>query len=258
MAKAAGKKQKKRKYLWLLLVCTGVALATCIGYVLYKQNEAKFAVYPGYDIELPLGYVMHGIDVSYYQGFIYWPLVKKMKVKDVTIDFAFIKATEGLGNTDKQFNRNWQQARAAGITRGAYHFFIAGKSGKLQAQGFIKKVKLLPGDLPPVLDVEQLYGSDATTMRSEVNEWLQTIEAAYHVKPFIYTNVDFYEHHLGKDFNEYPLWIAHYFVERKPRTKADWLFWQHNDGGKVNGIKTKVDFNVFKGDSAAFKALLVQ
>lgn len=258
MAKAAKKKQKKGRYIWLILLLTVGALSTYIGYILYQQNEAKFAAYPGYDIELPLGYDIHGIDVSYYQGYIYWPAVKKMQVKDVTIDFAFIKATEGLTNTDKQFKRNWQQARAAGITRGAYHFFIPGKSGALQAAHFIKKVTLLPGDLPPVLDVEQLYGTEPALMRQQMTDWLKAVEAAFDVKPIIYTNVDFYERYLGKGFDEYPLWIAHYFAEKRPRTKTDWLFWQHNDGGKVNGIKAKVDFNVFKGDMESFNELLLR
>ncbi len=258
MAKPARKKKKKGKYLWLVIIGVTLCLIGYIAYILYRQNEAKFAQYPGYNIELPLGYGVHGIDVSYYQGYIYWPAVKKMKVKDVNIDFAFIKATEGLTNVDKQFSRNWQQSKSAGIVRGAYHFFIPGKSGKQQALNFIKKVKLAPGDLPPVLDIEQLYRVNPAIMRAEITEWLQTVEHAYGITPIIYTNVDFYSRYLSKGFEDYPLWIAHYFVEKKPRTKAEWVIWQHNDGGKVNGIKTKVDFNVFKGDSVAFREMLVQ
>jgi lysozyme len=62
---------------------------------------------------------------------------------------------------------------------------------------------------------------------------------------------------LGKKFNDYPLWIAHYFEKDKPRISRDWHFWQHSENGRVNGITTKVDFNVFKGDSTAFKQLLI-
>src|SRR6185436_17869011 len=102
-------------------------------------------------IELPLGYKIHGIDVSSYQGNIYWPAVVAMKDQDVNIQFAFIKATEGLNKVDKQFQRNWQKAKEANIIRGAYHFFLATKSGRIQAQNFINTVQLQPGDLPPVL-----------------------------------------------------------------------------------------------------------
>jgi len=181
-----------------------------------------------------------------------------MQVNDVKIDFVFIKATEGLNNTDKMFTRNWQNARQAGITRGAYHFFLATKSGKMQAQNFIKQVKLQPGDLPPVIDVENLYGTDAAAMRHEVMLWLQTIEAYYKVKPIIYSYADFYNANFNDSFARYPLWVAHYYNEGKPHIKRDWIFWQHNETAKVNGIATKVDFNVFAGDTTEFKNLLVK
>ncbi|MCG7859957.1 glycoside hydrolase family 25 protein, partial [Flavihumibacter sediminis] len=101
---------------------------------------------------------IHGIDVSKYQQRINWEAVKAMRAEDVKIGFVFIKATEGLGNMDQQFRRNWKYAREAGLPRGAYHFFIAPKSGAEQAENFIRRVELEKGDLPPVLDVEQTYG----------------------------------------------------------------------------------------------------
>jgi len=222
-----------------------------------KEKEARFALYPGFGIELPLGYKIHGIDVSSYQGTIYWPQVAAMKDQDVNIKFAFIKATEGLNNIDKQFKRNWQKAREANITRGAYHFFLATKSGRRQAQNFIKTVQLQPGDLPPVLDIEELYGVRADSMRSRVNAWLLAVEKAYNVKPVIYTSASFYKNFLGHDFDDYPLWVAHYFVKEQPGVEEGWYFWQHNATGRINGIKARVDFNVFSGDTTSFRNLLL-
>jgi len=222
-----------------------------------KEQEARFALYPGFGIELPLGYKIHGIDVSSYQGAIYWPQVAAMQDQDVNIKFAFIKATEGLNNIDKQFKRNWQKARETNITRGAYHFFLATKSGRKQAQNFIKTVQLQPGDLPPVLDIEELYGVRADSMRSRVNAWLLAVEKAYNVKPVIYTSASFYKNFLGHDFDDYPLWVAHYFVKEQPGVEEGWYFWQHNATGRINGIKARVDFNVFSGDSTSFQKLLL-
>jgi lysozyme len=95
-------------------------------------------------------------------------------------------------------------------------------------------------------------------MRQQIKAWLQLIENTYKVKPIIYTYIDFYNRYLGTEFNEYPLWIAHYFAEREPRIERNWLFWQFNDGGSVDGILPKTDFNVFSSDSSDFKALLIK
>jgi len=228
-------------------------------YVKQKQIEAAERTrYAAFGIDVPNGYEIHGIDVSKYQGFVYWPSVKKMQVGNIKLGFAFIKATEGLATVDRQFKRNWQEAKDAGVVRGAYHFFIASKSGKEQAKNFIKTVQLQTGDLPPVLDVEQLYRAKPEALRKEVTDFLQALETYYKVKPIIYTNVSFYELYLGDDFDDYPLWVAHYFEPTKPRIERNWLFWQYNDGGRVNGILNRTDFDVFKSDSAAFKALLIK
>jgi lysozyme len=256
------KKKAKTKKWWLIPV---IILFLLCGYiaVMYwwqQKQEAKamFTIYPGFGIPLPLGYQIHGIDVSLYQQYVFWPQVKKMEVQDVKIGFAFIKATEGLSDIDKQFRRNWQQAKDASITRGAYHYFLATKDGKLQALNFIKNVKLQSGDLPPVLDVEDLYGVPPETMRRRITVWLQTVDSAYHVTPIIYTSADFYQRYLGNAFNQYPLWVAHYYTNNYPKIKRDWWFWQHNDTGRVNGITGFVDFNVFNGDSVDFKNILVK
>jgi lysozyme len=51
--------------------------------------------------------------------------------------------------------------------------------------------------------------------------------------------------------------VAHYLQPHQPRIARDWVFWQHSESGTVNGIFGKVDFNVFNGDSVAFRSLLV-
>lgn len=187
-----------------------------------------------------------------------WEEVKAMKVKNIQLGFAFIKATEGIGNTDPHFKRNWRKSKANGIIRGAYHFFIGSKDGRLQAENFISKVELGPGDMPPVLDVEQLNGASSTQFKTEIRRWLEIAEEYYHVKPIIYTNVDFYNRNMGKEFDDYPLWVAHYYQSEQPRIKRGWIFWQHSDEGRVNGIVSKVDFNVFNGDSLEFGNLLLK
>ena len=90
-----------------------------------------------------------------------------------------------------------------------------------------------------------------------VKAWLKAVEAHYGVRPIIYTHVQFYNHYLRGHFEDYPLWIAHYLQPRAPRIGRSWHFWQHSERGKVNGISSRVDFNVFRGDTLTFKSLLI-
>lgn len=253
-------KRKPRKYKGLLVAALLVAVAVTYYYVytLRKYANARFVEYPAFGISMPVNYQIHGIDVSRYQQYIHWQGVKKMKVNNVQIGFAFIKATQGSDRTDNFFSYNWKQARKDSVVRGAYHFFIAAQDGKQQARHFIQQVALLPGDMPPVVDVEDLYNTKPKLMRQRLKDCLNELQKHYGVTPILYTYVSFYDSYLGPEFDKYPLWVAHYLEKEKPRIERDWLFWQHNEAGHVNGIDAFVDFNVFKGDSAAFQKMLLR
>ncbi|MET0244939.1 MAG: GH25 family lysozyme [Flavitalea sp.] len=247
---------------WKIL--TGIIIGAIIVMLVFTVREwwlgrkAHFVMYDAFGIDMPTNYAIHGIDVSKYQRVIDWESVREMKVQDISIGFGFIKATEGLGNRDPRFRQNWRRAKDAGVVRGAYHFFLATKSGKQQAENFISSVELMKGDLPPVLDVEQTYGVPAFKVRERVKEWLTVVENFYGIRPIIYTNVDFYNQYLKDEFDEYPLWVAHYLQKNRPRIHRPWIFWQHSEQGRVNGILQKVDFNVFNGDSTEFEELLMK
>jgi lysozyme len=252
------KKKRLIRFTLVIVVTALLALAAYIGYQWWLYGRARFVRYPEFGISIPIEYSIHGIDVSKYQQLIAWDQVKAMQVKKVKLGFAFIKATEGIGNVDPQFKRNWKRSKDAGMIRGAYHFFLPTKDGRMQAENFIKAVNLKTGDLPPVLDIEQTYGVTKDILRSEVKEWLNIVETNYNVRPIIYTNIDFYKQNLGEEFDNYPLWVAHYYQPRQPRIKRDWVFWQHNDNGRVNGVLSAVDFDVFSGDSAEFSQLRIK
>ena len=250
------KKQVLKVFIWTT-VLAGIAFLFML-YILWQESrQMKFVTYPEFGIPIPSQYEIHGIDVSKYQQQISWEAVRNMRVRNIRLGFAFIKATEGNNNTDAYFKRNWRKAKQAGIVRGAYHFFIPSRDGKTQAKNFIDKVKIESGDLPPVLDVEQINRVTPGQLRKEMNAWLNAVELYYGVKPIIYTNADFYKRYLKGFYDHYPLWVAHYLQPHQPRISRDWSFWQHSEQGRVNGIVSKVDFNVFNGDSLAFRSLLV-
>lgn len=218
-----------------------------------------YRTYKSFGIRIPEKYSVHGIDVSSYQGKIDWHKVKAANDDGVYISFAFIKATEGLLHVDKYFVRNWREAPKAGIVCGAYHYFKPKKDGKLQARFFLQTVNFEKGDLPPVVDVEELKGVSPEKMRKELLAFLTFVERKTGVKPIIYTGMAFYRDYLQNQFIDYPLWIANYHrAKLKISAKSKWSFWQHADNATVSGTGHITDMNVFNGDSITFRRLLIK
>jgi lysozyme len=204
--------------------------------------------YPGFGINLPEDYEVHGIDVSRHQRDIDWEAVSNMFDEQIGISFAFIKATEGRTVSDDYFEYNWKQSKKNNMLRGAYHFFRPHLTAEEQASFFFSKVKLDQEDLPPVLDIEIKGSASPSTLKTKVKRWLVLTERHYGVTPIIYTNYSFYKNYFsGKEFEKYPFWIAHYATADLNAKTTEWHFWQHHDRGHVNGIRGGVDFNVFKG-----------
>jgi lysozyme len=196
-------------------------------------------------------YEVHGIDVSHYQSRVSWSTISPSAVQ-----FAFVKATEGIDYKDSLFDYNWAELGRTGIRKGAYHFFRPNLPPGEQARHFARTVKLSAGDMPPVLDVEVMGGLSKEELVHRLQIWLDIIESTYAVKPIIYSNLHFYNRHLAGYFSEYPLWIARYH-RREPSLACgtDWVFWQYGHRGRLEGIAGPVDFNVFHGSLEQLEAL---
>jgi lysozyme len=211
----------------------------------------------GYGVCMPHGYKVHGIDISHYQGNINWKMLEQTRQGQFPVQFIFMKATEGGDYSDKRFVANFDSAKAHGFIRGAYHFYNPKTDVNKQADFFINSVKLEPGDLPPVLDIEK-KGKDMKKLQADLKLWLRRIENHYGVKPIIYASYKFKNRYLNDSvFNSYPYWIAHYYVD-SVYYKGDWKFWQHTDVGTLPGIKEQVDLNVFNGGLEGLNALRIK
>lgn len=191
---------------------------------------------------------VHGLDVSHHQGRIDWEKLSLAAYQDYPINFVFMKATEGTDFVDKTFHENFASARECGLVRGAYHFFRPDVSAELQAESFISQVRLEPGDLPPVLDVEVLGKGGRKELQQGARIWLTRVEQHYGVKPIIYASSSFRKDYLDDSFfDAYPYWIAHYYVSSLTY-KGAWKFWQHTDMGKLEGVDGEVDLDIFNGN----------
>ena len=210
----------------------------------------------GYGVCMPHGYQVHGIDISHYQGEVDWKMLKQTRQGQFPINFVFMKATEGGDFSDDKFVANFDSARAHGFVRGAYHFYNPKTDAHKQADFFIQSVKLEPGDLPPVLDIEK-KGRDVKKLQQDLKVWLRKVENHYGVKPIIYASYKFKTRYLNDSvFNSYPYWIAHYYVD-SVQYQGEWKFWQHTDVGTLPGIEEKVDLNIFNGSLLDLQKLLL-
>jgi len=202
-----------------------------------------------------------GIDVSRWQTNVDWA-----SVQAAGMAFAFCKATQGVQVVDKFFAQNWAGIKKAGLARGAYHFYDPMLDPAQQAQLFLRTVKLEPGDLPPVLDVEQAGTASNDALIRGTKTWLDAVEQATGRKSIIYTRASFWNERLRSSSGQYPewakdykLWTAHYTSAPNPlvpRGWTAWTFWQFTESGTVNGVAGKVDMNRYNGTADDLRAWL--
>ncbi|MEO1375935.1 MAG: GH25 family lysozyme [Cyanobacteria bacterium J06635_10] len=209
-----------------------------------------------------------GIDISNNNPPINWHTVKRSG-----ISFAFAKATEGGTWIDQTFASHWSRMKAAGIIRGAYHYCRPNKTAQQQADNFLRVVENVfePGDLPPVLDVEQWPPKvgrewNAINLQQRINligDWLEKVGDALGERPIIYTSPSFWREYMNDTlaFTDYPLWLAHYTSRNQPTVPANnwggngYTFWQYTERGRVPGVIGDVDVNRYSGNFRKLVAL---
>lgn len=256
MAPFDGLQNDARLGLWLQKDGKRAKSAKVVAAVAVLYLVAQFFFVAPYDrlwqaiynnIGIPDGYSIRGVDVSHHQGAINWEKLSRAIIKDEPVSFVFIKATEGVSVSDDDFKHNFEQAKKYGILRGAYHFFSPTVPAAKQADHFIKTAQLQPGDLAPVLDIEEVGNLSDEAVRTEALIWLKAVEKKYGVKPILYTYLKMKEEYFSTpEFDDYHFWLAHYYLP-EIRYKGKWKFWQHTDRGRLPGIKGSVDLNVYNG-----------
>ena len=238
------KRGSSRRTPWATGILVGAAVLGLIA--------APFA-YSRFELA-PLWHDVIGVDVSNHQGHIDWRAVAGSGVA-----FAYIKATEGRDFRDRAFAANWGRAHAAGIARGAYHFFTWCGTGAEQAKNFIDTVPREAGTLPPVVDAEHMGPCrDAPSMPDIVTElqvFLDTLEKHYGRRPLIYTTSEFEAAFLRERFHGERFWTRSLVLPPRFRTD-DWVIWQYHNWGRRLGITGPVDLNVFRGTRREFDAFV--
>ncbi len=181
---------------------------------------------------------VHGIDLSHYQGEVFWEAVGE-NTKNA---YVYLKATEGGNNIDPTYQLNIQLANKYGLKVGSYHFFRPKTNLTLQLQNFMTQCRPKDQDLIPMIDIETKSGLSTEAFCDSLHKFLGMVEEAYHQKPLIYTGANFYDHYLVGQLDNYKIMIAQY-TSREPVLKdgRDITMWQYTGKGRINGINTFVD-----------------
>jgi lysozyme len=198
---------------------------------------------------------MFGIDISHHQSHIDWSAVASDKQN---VQFAFIKATEGVNYIDSALKYNSIEAKKAGIKIGYYHFASLNTpnvemDARTEANHFVDTIKKCPApDLPLVLDIEtNKAGISADMVLLWVKTFFAELEALGYTDYILYSYTPFLDANLPKNhtLGNIRLWIAAYVNLPKPRLPIgwdNWYIWQYSAKGKVSGIRTDCDVNKTK------------
>ena len=195
---------------------------------------------------------VRGLDVSHHQGAIDWPVVARQHV-----DFVFIKATEGTDFTDPLFHDNWAGARAAGIPRGAYHYFSFCAPPLEQAKHFLATVPWNKPQLPPAVDVE-FHGNcarrpDDAVIGAELATFLDEVARATQRTPIVYATERSWRRIVGGHFPANPIWRRNVFFQPTTGASRPWSIWQFADRRRIAGVPSFVDLNVYRPDGSLLR-----
>jgi len=164
-------------------------------------------------------YSIRGFDVSHHQGEINWKKISPMQYQ-----FVYLKATEGGDFKDQNFQQNWLKARERGLQ------YDSNCINTYTKEQLLKEIQIMNDQL------HKHYGK----------------------QPIFYISKTFYHIVLMGNFSNTPLWVRDY--EDKPELKdgRQWLFWQHSQSGKIDGIPKPVDLNVYAESPKQWRIFLKQ
>ncbi|MBC6797558.1 lysozyme M1 [Corynebacterium sp. LK31] len=206
-----------------------------------------------------------GVDVSKWQR----PGGVALKWDEVAASgqkFAFIKATDGVEGDQKYFLEDSIAAAKAGLYVGSYHKAHPDRSATEQADQYVEALQQRDEQistdktLPPVLDIELDNGLNPTQLQKWTKDFLERVEEKTGETPMIYTYRWFWQNPMGNstDFTDYPLWLAAYQDSAPTSLPGGWesmTFWQRSSTGRIDGIPTIVDEDVFNGTEAELQQL---
>jgi GH25 family lysozyme M1 (1,4-beta-N-acetylmuramidase) len=156
-------------------------------------------------------------------------------VRDAGYTFTIIKATQGTDWVSPWLARDVEDAFAAGLFVGAYHYFVAGVDPMAQGQWFKNHLEGLTLDMHAWLDFEVAPTAN-WTMAGWVNSFL---EACKPERPGtgLYCDASMWEELKTANVAPPALWVASWGAEQPPAGATIWQTGQAD----VKGVPASVD-----------------
>ena len=187
---------------------------------------------------------VNGIDLSHYQGEVFWETVGE----NTKMAYVYLKATEGGDRIDERYENNIILAHKHGLKVGSYHFYRPKTEQVKQLENFMTQCRPGEQDLIPMIDIETKGGLSTEAFCDSLMKFLDLVEKAYKQKPLLYTYTNFYNKWLVGKIPQYPLMIAQY-KDEEPVLADDkeYIIWQYTCKGRIVGVKGYVDKSRFMG-----------
>jgi lysozyme len=229
---------------WGLILFSFILVGLTV-FITLKQKNITHIFYSTFGVTIPSQVKLLGIDVSHHQGNINWDEVEGMKINGDTIQFVYLKVTEGTLHKDRKYKTNRKALDSKALKVGVYHFFSPNKDIIKQVQHFTTSFKKTT--LKPVLDIETIGDLTKKEVIAAVILFINETEKRINVRPIIYTYSSFYKDYFKNTVLESELfWIANYGSTCKICDQDNVIAWQFSEKGTINGITEKVDLNSAK------------
>ena len=208
--------------------------------------------YDGRFLKLIHGESIAGIDVSSWQYDIDWEAVADAGAEFAMIRIGYRGSETGKLNPDKYAQANLEGAAAAGLDIGVYFFSQALNPAEAEEEAYyvLDIIKEHNITMPVVFDWERIRGEqsrsnemDARTLTDSAKAFLETIElAGYNAMVYFNPHQSRNLYYL-EELKQYDFWLASYTDRMDFPYKVQ--MWQYTEKGKIPGIETDCDFNVY-------------
>lgn len=166
---------------------------------------------------------VHGVDISHHQRGIQigWDALKRAGVK-----WMYHKASEGISLKDVAYAARREQADAAGMPFGAYHFARpSGGDARAEARFFIDVADPHAGDLRPCLDLETREFVSGQALVDWADAFCDEVQRLVKAVPVVYT-----PYTLSQALEDRAIfWVPRYNNDNE-RPFRDWDIWQFSNG----------------------------